>query len=279
MEMYTITVYVITEEVLRILNIHDDPQSMMSNAEVITFAIIAAKFFSGNYKMARYMCQKLRLFSKILSVSRLNRRIHRITWNCWYALFRFLSLLAKQSEDTCYFAVDSFPVSYCQKNRIDKRKCFLKPGYLGFSDSKKRYFCGIKVHMVVTNKGRPIEVHLRPGAESDIGVLWTMELDIPSQAILYADGAYNCFELEDLLQSDGIQLIAKRGSKTKNRVRSSEEERQISSKRQIIETAFSSIINQFPRYIKSRTEHGFLIKIFCFILSYSTSFLWQGSLA
>lgn len=129
MEMYTITVYVITEEVLRILNIHDDPQSMMSNAEVITFAIIAAKFFSGNYKMARYMCQKLRLFSKILSVSRLNRRIHRITWNCWYALFRFLSLLAKQSEDTCYFAVDSFPVSYCQKNRI------------------------------VTNKGRPIEVH------------------------------------------------------------------------------------------------------------------------
>lgn len=106
-----------------------------------------------------------------------------------------------------------------------------------------------------------------------------MELDIPSQAILYADGAYNCFELEDLLQSDGIQLIAKRGSKTKNRVRSSEEERQISSKRQIIETAFSSIINQFPRYIKSRTEHGFLIKIFCFILSYSTSFLWQGSLA
>ncbi len=54
MEMYATIVYVITDEVLRILNVIDDPQSKMSNAEVITFAIITAKFFSGNYKMARY---------------------------------------------------------------------------------------------------------------------------------------------------------------------------------------------------------------------------------
>ena len=279
METYAITVYVLTEEVLRILGNHDDPQSIMSNAEVMTFAVITAKFFSGNYKMARYLCKKLRLFSQILSSSRLNRRIHKIDWKCWHALFRFLSFLAKKSDDTCYFAVDSFPVAYCQKNRIDKRKCFLQSGYLGFAASKKRYFCGIKVHMVVTNKGRPVEVYLRPGAESDIGVLWSMELNIPSQAILYADGAYNCFDLEDILQDEGIRLMAKRGSRAKNRLRSHIEEKQISSRRQIVETAFSSIINQFPRYIRSRNEHGFLIKVFCFILSYSITFLWQGSLA
>ena len=106
--------------------------------------------------------------------------------------------------------------------------------------------------MIVTNKGRPVEVHLRPGAESDLNVLWTMELDIPPQATLYADGAYNCFELEDILQDEGIRLLAKRGSKAKNRLRSAEEEKEISSKRQVVETAFSSILNRFPRYIKSR---------------------------
>ena len=279
METFAITIYVIAEEVLRILQVQDDPQASMSNAEVITFAIVTAKFFSGNYKLSRYLCQRLRLFPKILSNSRLNRRIHNIAWNSWYAIFRFLSLLAKQSDDTCYFAVDSFPVQYCQKNRIDKRKCFLQSGYLGFAASKKRYFCGIKVHMVVTNQGRPIEVHFRPGAVSDISVLWTMELDIPSDSLLYADGGYNCFDLEDILQEEGIWLNAKRGSKAKNRIRGLEEERQISSKRQIVQTAFSSIINQFPRYIKCRTENGFLIKIFCFILSYSASFIWKGSLA
>jgi hypothetical protein len=91
-------------------------------------------------------------------------------------------------------------------------------------------------------------------------------------------GAYNCFELEDILKEEGIQFISKRGSKAKNRVRTIEEEREISSKRQIVETAFSAILNPFPRYIRSRTEKGFLLKVFCFILSYSMSFLWQGSL-
>jgi IS5 family transposase len=151
--------------------------------------------------------------------------------------------------------------------------------YLGFAASKKQYFCGVKVHMVVTNEGRPIEVHISPGSESDVNVLWRMELDIPAEAILYADGGYNCFDLEDVLKDEGIHLLAKRGSKAKNRMRSIADERLISSKRQVVETAFSSIVNQFPRYIRSRTEIGFLLKVFCFILSYSLSFLWQGSLA
>jgi hypothetical protein len=89
MEMYATIVYVVSEEVLRILKVEDDPQSKMSNAEVITFAILTAKFFSGNYKMARYLCKKLRLFPNILSNSRLNRRIHRISWIYWHAIFVF----------------------------------------------------------------------------------------------------------------------------------------------------------------------------------------------
>lgn len=278
MEIFAITTYILTEEVLKILKFQDDYQSLMSNAEVITFALFAAKFFSGNFKMARYMCYRLRLFPKILSNSRLNRRIHNIAWTCWYSIFNLLAFLAKQHDETHYFAVDSFPIQYCQKNRIDMRKRFLDWSYIGFAASKKRYFCGIKVHMVVTNQGRPIEVHLRPGSESDVRVLWEMNLDIPSEARLYADGGYNSFELEDILQDEKIKLMAKRGCKAKKRTRSREEEKEISSKRQIVETAFSSITNLFPRYFKCRTENGFLIKIFCFILSYSISFLWNGSL-
>ena len=239
METYATTVYVIADEIIRILKIQDDPQSIMSNSEVITFTIIAAKFFSGNYKMARYICNKIGLFSKLLSNSRLNRRIHKISWSCWEAIFRFLALLARNDVNTTYFAVDSFPVSYCQKNRIDKRKCFLEHRYIGFAASKKKYFCGIKVHMIVSSEGRPIEIQLKAGSESDITVLWQMELDIPKEAILYADGAYNCFELEDILHEQGIQFMAKRGMKTKNRLRSEAEEKNISSRRQIIETAFS----------------------------------------
>ncbi len=50
METYVTTVYVIADEIIRILKIQDDPQSKMSTSEVITFAIVTAKFFAGNYK-------------------------------------------------------------------------------------------------------------------------------------------------------------------------------------------------------------------------------------
>lgn len=170
MEMYAITVYVISDKVLRILGPKDDPQSKMSNAEIVTFSLIAAKFFSGNYKMAQYICKKLRLFKNVLSHSRLIRRIHKIPINCWHAIFRFLALIFKQTMDKPEFAVDSFPIACCQKNRIDKRKIFLQRQYLGYAPSKKRYFCGIKVHMIVTCSGEPIEVMFKPGSESDLSV-------------------------------------------------------------------------------------------------------------
>src|SRR3989339_306102 len=278
METYATIVYVISDEVLRLLNVTDDPQSKMSNAEVITFAILSARFFSANFKLSRYVCRRLNLFSNILSNSRLNRRIHSISWTSWYAIFRLLAMIAKQDEATAYFAVDSFPVRCCQKNRIDKRKRFLATKFIGFAASQKRHFCGIKVHMIVTNQGRPLEVVFKPGSESDVSVLWSMELDLPDQAMLYADGAYNCFDLEDILADEGILFLAKRGSKAKNRLRTREEEKAISSKRQIVETAFSSITSLFPRYIKSRTESGFMVKVLCLIVAYSASFLWRGLL-
>jgi len=278
METYITTVYVISDEVLRILSCKDDPQSQMSNAEIITFAIISAKFFHGNYKMARYFCQRLGLFPNILSHSRLIRRIHKISWIYWNAIFRFLALIFKQTIKEQCFAVDSFPVFSCQKNRIDKRKIFLERRYLGYAASKKRYFCGVKVHMVVTSEGHPIEILMRPGAESDINVLWEMELDIPPDSKLYADGAYNSFELEDILQDESIILLAKRGRKAKNRIRTPMEEKEISSKRQIVETTFSCITDLFPRNLRAKTEQGFLIKVFCSVLAYSVSFLSNSPL-
>jgi hypothetical protein len=88
METFIITAYVIADEVIRVLKIQDDLQSKMSNAEIITFAIFSAKFFSGNFKMARYCCQKMNLFPKLLSNSRMNRRIHKISSHCWETIFR-----------------------------------------------------------------------------------------------------------------------------------------------------------------------------------------------
>ena len=240
--------------------------------------LLHSQFFYSNFKRARFICKELKLFKKILSNSRLNRRIHAISWSVWNAIFRFLALIFIQTNAKNEFAVDSFPMTCCEKSRIDKRKIFLERKYIGYAASKKRYFCGIKVHMIVTADGKPVEVCFRPGSESDLNVLWEMELDIPPSSKLYADGAYNCFDLEDILKDQDIQLLAKRESKAVNRKRLPDEERQISSKRQIIETAFSCITDLFPRNLRACTERGFLVKIYCSILAYSSSFLCNNAL-
>ncbi len=279
MDTFATTIYVVSDEVLRALQIKDDPQSHMSNAEVITFAVLAAKYFYCNFKRARFICENLKLFNKLLSNSRLNRRIRSISWDIWNAIFRFLALVFTETVIEDEFAVDSFPVSCCAKSRIDRRKIFLDKEYIGYAASKKQYFCGVKVHMVVTGDGKPIELAFRPASVSDVNVLWELNLNIPSNSKLYADGAYNSFELEDILGDEKIQLLAKRGQHIKNRARTRCEEKQISSKRQIVETAFSCITDLFPRNLKFRTEKCFLTKIFCSILAYSASFLCTSLLS
>ncbi len=120
--------------------------------------------------------------------------------------------------------------------------------------------------MLVTGDGKPVEVHFKSGAMSDVKVLWSMELDIPKDALLYADGAYNSFELEDVLQDEGIKLLAKRGVSGKKRLRSRQAEREISSRRQIVETEREGFEPSIPlrvcvlsRDVLSATQPSFQI--------------------
>jgi Transposase DDE domain len=273
MDTQIIVIYVVCEEILKALEIPDDPQAKMTQAEVMTFAIIAAKLFGGNHQHTRWMCLRLNYFSKILSASRINRRLHKIPLSVWAMIFRFLAIIFKNDDNEKEFAVDSFPITCCAKNRIDKRHLFPDKGYIGYSATKQRYFCGIKVHMIVTMRAEPIEVIIKPGAENDLSVLWKMDLDLPEGSILYADGAYTSYDLEDiLLENENIRLLAKRSNQSR-RSRKPEEERKISSRRQIVETAFSCITGLLPRHIRARTEKGFLIRVWSTILAYSISFM------
>ena len=95
METFAIIVYTISDEVLRALDFVDDPQAKMSAAEIIAFALITAKYFKCNYKISRYICKNMKFFLNILSNSRLNRRIQKISWDSWNAVFRFLALIFK----------------------------------------------------------------------------------------------------------------------------------------------------------------------------------------
>ena len=53
MEEEITTVFYLSDVLLKAMGIRDDPQVKMNNAEVMTVALSAFLFFSGNYERSR----------------------------------------------------------------------------------------------------------------------------------------------------------------------------------------------------------------------------------
>ncbi len=178
MEDQAIFIYCLADAVLDSMGIIDDPQCMMSSAEVITFTLISALFYQCNYRLTRLAIHYHRYFPTVLSHSRLIRRIHQIPETVWVIVFTICRKLLCQKQ-TKGFIVDSFPVAVCQNHKIFRCKIFKDKSYRGYTASKKMYFFGIKVHMLVTLEGIPIEFHFTPGSTSDVKGLKLFDFDLP----------------------------------------------------------------------------------------------------
>lgn len=62
-----IAIYAITEDLLKALGHREDSRIQMSDAEVITSALVAAKFFGGNQEQACKYLREDRLIPKMLN--------------------------------------------------------------------------------------------------------------------------------------------------------------------------------------------------------------------
>jgi len=113
-------------------------------------AIVAAIFFGGSHENSRKFLKEYGYIPNMLSKSQLNRRLHAFDEGFWQQLFHQLSQNLMHYENTHEYAVDSFPVSACDTPRIMRANIFQGKEYRGYNSSKKRYFYGLKVHMLVS---------------------------------------------------------------------------------------------------------------------------------
>lgn len=203
-------IFCICDEVVKCFGLIDDPQCKMSTAEVMTFALIAGTYFRGDYRLTRLVSTSCKFFPKILSLSRLVRRIHQIQESIWWIIFKTLQMYLR-SPDSQYFVVDSFPLKAYENHKSFRARLFRGKDYHGYTASKKQYFFGIKVHMIIDQAGIPIEFCFTPASTSDIGGLKELPCDLPKGAVLFGDKAYTNYTLEDDLQDMAqIKLVAKR---------------------------------------------------------------------
>jgi hypothetical protein len=185
-------------------------------------------------------------------------------------VFNLLGIFWKHLNEQSIYILDSFPVVTCDNYRIPHSHRYVGEDWCGYQASKQRYFYGLKLHLMVTGNGQPVEFFLTPGSWSDTRALKMYQFDLPEDALVTGDKAYNDYALEDLMLQANINLLPLR-KKNSRRPLPVWINYLLSCCRKVVETTGSLIERLLPKHIHAVIARGFELKVALFVLAASFS--------
>lgn len=264
---YTIAIYCFVHDYLSLSSPKEDCRRKVNDALIVTTALLAARYFHGNFVSARqYMYQHHGMHQ--LHKSNFNRHLHRLAEQIG-GIFLALGQTLKQLNLESQYLIDSFPVAVCRNIRIKRCRLLQGEAYRGYNTSKREYFYGFKVQVITTADGIPVEYFIVAGSFHDSTAFQSMNIDLPADSELYGDSGYTIYEFEDLYQEcEQVHLLIQRKS---NSLRPDSPAMAFIKKymRKRIETSFSQITAWFPSRIHAITPQGFLLKILLFLFAFT----------
>ena len=271
MDNQIVAVFCLCDDMLKALHHHEDPQIHMSDAEVMTTGIVAALYFGGNLEEARHHLLEYGYVPHMLGKSRFNRRWHRLA-DLFLTLFSLLGETWKELNASSIYVVDSFPIAACDNYRICRSRLYQGKEWRGYQASKKRFFYGLKIHLLITQAGQPVEFFLSPGSYSDTNALKVYFFDLLAGSKVTGDKAYTDYGIEDTMNEAQVHLhpLRKRNS---TRPVPPWVHYLMASYRKMVETTGSLIEQLLPKHIHAVTARGFELKVALFVLACSFKFL------
>jgi hypothetical protein len=135
----------------------------------MTTALVAASVFGGCFERSRAFLATHGYIPHMLSKSRFNRRLPALPESLWQGLFHRVSVMAKQTNPSAEYIVDSScPIPVCDNNRLRRSHLYRGEAYRVYVASKHRYFFELRLYLLVTATRHPVEFVLAPGAQADI---------------------------------------------------------------------------------------------------------------
>lgn len=259
-----ISIFCLVDDIFKGIHHEEDKRRKVTDSEVVTTAFVAAIYFSGNHHHAIQFMKATGLIPKMLDTSRFSRRIHRI-WPLLYEVFLTLSKYLREFRCEMHYILDSFPVPVCDNMRIERCKLVKGKKWRGYTASLRRYFYGVKVQLLVTAEGIPIQFHFMPGKTGDVKGLCRIVEELHPEAKVYADSAYTDYRIEDSLKDEKSLLLKIQRKGNSKRPDTVEEMMEKLRMRKRVETTISDIKKLFPKTIHAVTFSGFLLKLICFI--------------
>jgi hypothetical protein len=257
-----VTVYVVIDDVMRALGHRGHPAAQLSDAEVLTVAVVAATSFQNHHERALQVLIGMRYLSGRLGPSRFNRRLHALA--DWLRLIaEALGAAFAQGEA---FLIDSLPVPVCR--RVRARRCRKVRGaeYCGYCAAKREKFFGWRLHLVCTLAGVPVAFELLPASLHDLTPVHEVTVGLAEGASVYGDKAYNSAKDEaSILADTRVRLVPQR--KANMQPNSWADRLILRHQRQRVETLNSQLEKMGLQRLHARTNGGFEIKVHASVLA------------
>ena len=141
-----------------------DCRSRVSDSEIVTVAICAAKFCQNHHARTVIIMQQLGYLSGSISVSRFNRRWHQL--KLWFEFM--LNVLAELHCKGDTFIIDSMPLPVCRRVRASRCKKVRGRDYCGYCAAKGEKFFGWRLHLIVNMQGVPVSFSILPASLHDL---------------------------------------------------------------------------------------------------------------
>lgn len=260
---YIILTYVHLDDTLKRLNWQDHHHASVSTAEILTVAVIAAKYFQNHHERALQVLQ-MTGYIPWLSISRFNRRLHQAA----AALSALLKFLGRQrAAIQRHFAADTMPLPVCHRTRAHQcRKIPQVKGYLGRCAAKNSWFCGWRLHWICDRHGFPMAFAIVHATCHELTPIEALMAPLHPGSTVWADGAYISQALQLRLLGTGRRLIPQPHKAMKHQL-SPHQRALMLNYRNAIETAHSVLERMGAQRLHAVTVAGFNIKVLASLLA------------
>jgi hypothetical protein len=258
---YIVTSYVVIDDVLKAIGHTDDIRTHVSSAEILTVAIVAAKYFQNHHERALCLLQQTHYLPK-LSISRFNRRLHALQ----EVLMLIVSLLGEILATGKVFVIDTTPVPVCKRVRAERCRKVQGDDYLGYCASKREFYFGWQLHLVCDTAGVPVTFELLPAKWDELTLVQALLSPLPEGSSVVADKGYISDQDQQLSYINGrVRLIPKqRRNMTGN---TKEDTALIRAHRSRIETVNGQLEKMGLQRLHARTNPGFALKVLASLLA------------
>jgi len=259
---FIVTAFVMLDKTMAALGHRDDVRAKASDAEVLTVAVVAAQYFQNHLERALQVMHLGHYLSGPLSVSRFNRRLHRLA--SWVRLL--LEALGEVFTQGAVFLIDSMPLPVGKRARAWRCRKVRGRDFCGYCPAKKEAFFGWRLHLICTPAGVPVSFDLAPGGLHDLTPIHELTYGLPEGATVYGDKGHNAAADEATILADtGVRLIPiRKANMAANRWA---DKLALRAYRKRIETRYRQFEAMGVERLRARTNPGLELKVHASLLA------------